>query len=107
MERRWLIGHPGGKLGVDERVEPGELVRVDAAAVPRDPEPELRTLRLRLDERRTVLDEPLGQRPDLDEQRVRLVPCEVARRHARIIETLVARGQRDWSTVDAVTIDAY
>jgi putative hydrolase of the HAD superfamily len=31
----------------------------------------------------------------------------VARRHARIIETLVARGQRDWSTVDAVTIDAY
>jgi len=31
----------------------------------------------------------------------------VARRHARIIEMLVARGQRDWSTVDAVTIDAY
>jgi putative hydrolase of the HAD superfamily len=31
----------------------------------------------------------------------------VARWHPRIIETLVARGQRDWSTVDAVTIDAY
>jgi putative hydrolase of the HAD superfamily len=51
--------------------------------------------------------ESLGERTDLHEERVRLLPREVARRHARIIETLVARGQRDWSTVDAVTIDAY
>ena len=60
-----------------------------------------------LDERGAMRHELLGQRLDLDQQRVDLVPREVARRHGRIIETLVARGQRDWTTVDAVTIDAY
>jgi putative hydrolase of the HAD superfamily len=96
-----------GVLGVDELVEPGELPRVDAAAVACDLQCKLGALRLRVDERRAMRDELLGQRPDLDEERVRLLPREVPRRHARIIETLVARGQRDWSTVDAVTIDAY
>jgi FMN phosphatase YigB (HAD superfamily) len=94
-------------LGVDELVEPGELPRVDTAAVACDLQCELGALRLRVDKRGAMRDQLLGERPDLDEERVRLLPREVVRRHARIIETLVARGQRDWSTVDAVTIDAY
>lgn len=96
-----------GELGLDELVEPCELTRVDASAVAGDLQRELRALRLCVDEGRAMRDELLGQRADSDEERVRLLPREVARRHARIIEMLVARGQRDWSTVDAVTIDAY
>jgi FMN phosphatase YigB (HAD superfamily) len=96
-----------GELGVEQRVEPRKLPRVDAAAVPCDLKAELRALRLRLDERSAMGNELLGERTNLDEQRVRLLPREVLRRHARIIEALVTRGQRDWSSVDAVTIDAY
>ena len=96
-----------GELGLDELVESGELPRVDAAAVACDLRRELRALRLCVDEGSAMRDQLLGQRTDPDEERVRLLPREVPRRHPRIIEMLVTRGQRDWSTVDAVTIDAY
>jgi FMN phosphatase YigB (HAD superfamily) len=56
-----------------------------------------------------MLDELLDQGPDANEQRVGVVPREMARRHARMIGTKVPRGQRlsRPEDFDAVTLDAY
>lgn len=68
---------------------------IDAAAVPRDLERGPMLLGLSGHERRAVRDKPLGQRPHLVEQRVRLLASEVPRRHPRIIERNVAASQRE------------
>ena len=71
-----------------------QLVRLEVAAVARDPGRQGSLLFLQIDERAAVPDELLGQRPDLAESLVRLVRCEVAGRHARMIPAVVSTGQR-------------
>ena len=71
-----------------------ELARLEVAPVARDPGRQLGLLLLKRDERAPVLDELLGQRPHLVECLVRLVRCEVAWRHARMIPAVVLTGQR-------------
>ena len=71
-----------------------QLVRLDIASVARDPGRQRGLPLLQLDERAAVLDELLGQRPHLAESLVRLVRCEVAGRHARMIPAVVSTGQR-------------
>ena len=55
-----------------------------------------------------VLDQLLDERPDLLEQRVRLLEREDAFRHMAMIENDVTAGQRlELADYDAVTLDAY
>src|SRR5262245_14561154 len=65
-----------------------QLVRLDVAAVPRDPRGERRLSLLQLDERPPVADQFLGERPHFPERLVRLLDREVPRLHARMIRPL-------------------
>lgn len=87
-------GDAGVLLG-DLLVEGARRSRIDSAAVACDLPGELHPLGLRGRERCPMLDEPFGQRPDLLEERVRLLTREVPRGHPRMIETKVVAGQRD------------
>ncbi len=82
-------------LAGDLLVEDGCAGHVDPAAVPRDLQRQPLAVGLGRRERRAMLDELLGQRSDLREQRVRLLAGEVPRRHPRIIGRTVAASQRE------------
>ncbi len=71
-----------------------QLMRLDVAPVTGDPGRQHSLPLLEVRERAAVLDEGLGQRPHLLECLVRLVRCEVAGRHARMIPAVVSTGQR-------------
>ena len=72
-------------LIVDVLLHLRQLVRLHVPPVAGDPLGQRRLLLLKLDERAPVLDELLGQRPDVLERLVRLLNGEVTRRHARMI----------------------
>jgi FMN phosphatase YigB (HAD superfamily) len=81
---------------------------VDASSVPRhlrrDPAPR----RARFPQCPPAIDELLGERPDLLQQRVRLFGRESVLRHTAMIENNVTAGQRlELADYDAVTLDAY
>ncbi len=84
-----------GVLAGDLLVEGSRAGHVDPAPVPSDPQSQLLPVGLCRRERRAMLDELLGQRSNLHEQRVRLITGEVSRRHPRIIGRKVAASQRE------------
>lgn len=99
-ERLQLVGHALVELDGGSRIDP--------PAVPRDLGSEAAACRARLGERAPMLDELLGERPDLAEHRVGLLEREDAFGHVVMIENDVAAGQRvELADVDAVTLDAY
>ena len=79
----------------DLLVERGGPAHVDATAVSGDLQCEPLPLQLRRRQRSAVLDELLGQRTDLREERVRLLAGEVPGRHLRIIGRKVGVSQRE------------
>lgn len=82
--------------------------RVEAAAVPRHLRRDPAAGRARLRQRPPAIDELLGERPDLRQQRIRLLEREDAFRHTAMIENNVTAGQRlELADFDAVTLDAY
>ena len=78
---------------LEQRGERGELLRVDRAAVARDPRRKLAALGLCAPLRPPVLDELLDERPDLLQQRSRLLGREVARHGLPYHQRVVAAGQ--------------
>ena len=92
----------------DALVEVRRGARVDAATVPRHLRREPTARRARLRQRPSAIDELLGERPDLLQQRIRLLEREDAFRHTAMIDNDVTAGQRlELADFDAVTLDAY
>jgi hypothetical protein len=83
---RCLPLHRGGELR--------ELAGLDPAAVARDAAENLCVARLSLVQRLPVPDQPLGDRPDPAQRRIRLLGREVALGHASTILRVVSAGQR-------------
>jgi HAD superfamily hydrolase (TIGR01509 family) len=95
-----LLGHTLVELGRSARVEP--------ASVSRDLRGELPAGRPSHGKRAPPVDELLRERPDLLEQRVRLLDREGLFGHEAMIENDVTAGQRlELADFDAVTLDAY
>jgi HAD superfamily hydrolase (TIGR01509 family) len=92
----------------DSLVELGRHSRIDPTAVPGNLSSEASSSRARLRQRAAMLDQLTRKRPDLMEQRVRLLEREDAFGHVVMIENDVAAGQRvKLADLDAVTLDAY
>jgi phosphoglycolate phosphatase len=89
-------------------VELGRSARVEPASISRDLRGKLPAGRPCLGERAPPVDELLRKRPDLLEQRVRLLDREGLFGHKAMIENDVTAGQRlELADFDAVTLDAY
>src|SRR6188768_809723 len=101
-ERLQLLDRTRDRLGLplELLVELARLLRVEVAAVSRDPLGEPRAPGSRDREGAPVGDERLGDRPHLLEQRVRLLRSEVPLRHPSIIARRVRRSTRALAEAD-------